>query len=224
MRWTLALLLFALPSFGQDQKPERKDLTANLCVRGKLLFSDDFSGSELSKEWKIAKGKWEILQGALRGSEIATDQHAAVIKHALPGKNVVLQFKFRFLGAKTAACSFDGKGHVCRVVLNSQGFTLRRDVAKDSGEKPATLGKGEVELKPEEWHTMLIEIQGKEMLAQVDDKVFAFGEHAGVDNDKATFGFPVSGESFVVGDVRVWEASPSPDWPANRQKLASAGK
>jgi hypothetical protein len=223
MNRTLAALLLALPAFAQDAKPEpRKDLAANLCIRGKLIFSDDFSAPELSKEWKVAKGKWEIADGTLKGVELAADMHAAVLKHALPSKNVVLQFSFKFDGARSLACSFDGKGHVCRVALSPAGFQVRRDVAKDSGEKASVLGKGTIDLKGD-WHTMLVEIQGKEMLAQVDDKVFAFGEHDGVDVEKSTFGFPMSGESIRIDDVRLWEATPNPDWPAAKQKL-TAGK
>jgi hypothetical protein len=221
LRFPLAALLLASSVPAQEAKQEpRKDLVANLCVRGKLLFSDDFSAAELSKEWKVAKGKWEVADGTLKGSELAADMHAAVIKHALPSKNVVLQFSFKFDGAKSLACSFDGKGHVCRVTLSPAGFQVRRDVAKDSGEKPVVLGKAAIDLKGD-WHTMLVEIQGKEILAQVDDKAFAFGENDGVDAGKATFGFPTSGESIRIREFRLWEAGPNPDWPASREKLAS---
>jgi hypothetical protein len=218
-----ALLLLSGPVLAREtpQDPP-KELSTNLTVRGKLLCSEDFSSPELSADWKVAKGKWEIAEGALRGAELASDMHAAVIKHPLPSKDVVLQFSFKFGGAKSLACSFDGKGHVCRVVLTPTGFQVRRDVAKGSGEKPVVLGKGAIDLSGDR-HTMLIEILGKEMLAQVDDKVFAFGENDGVDADKKTFGFPTSGESISIDDVRVWEATPNPEWAANRQKLA-AGK
>jgi len=213
-----ALLLLAAAGAAQD---EAKELTANLSVRGKLAFSEDFSAKELPKDWKAGKGKWEVVDGALRGAELAADQHAAVIKHPLPGRHFILGFRFKFDGAKRAAVSFDGKGHVCRVLLTPQGFTLQKDGTKDGTEKPARLGTGTVDFKPGEWHSMLIEVQGKEMLAQVDDKVFAFGEHAGIDQDKSTFGFPVTGEGFVVDSIRVWEATPNPDWAANKQKLPS---
>jgi len=215
-------LLTAPVLAGETRQDPPKDLATNLTVRGKLLCSEDFSAAELSKDWKVAKGKWEIADGALQGAELASDLHAAVLKHALPSKDVVLQFSFKFDGAKSLACSFDGKGHVCRVVLSPAGFQVRRDVAKGSGEKPVVLGKAAIDLTGER-HTMLIEILGKEMLAQVDDKVFAFGENDGVEADKKTFGFPTSGESIRIDDVRVWEATPNPDWPANKQKLG-AGK
>jgi hypothetical protein len=210
-RFALALLLLA-----QDAP---KDLQANLGVRGKLAFSDDFK--ELSKEWKVAKGSWEAVDGALRGKEVAADMHAAVIKHALPAKDFILQARFKLDGAKRASISFDGKGHVCRVNLAPTGFVLQRDAPKDGGEKPSQLGRGAVELRPGEWHTILVEVVGKDLLAQVDDRDFAFGAHDGVAADKTTFGFPVSGETLVVDEVKVWEATPNPDWASAKEKLAA---
>ncbi len=196
------------------------DLASRLSLRGKLLFSEDFGGAEVPADWKKSKGEWTIADGALRGKELAADKHAAVIKHPLPAKDFLLQFSFKLDGAKQATCSFDGKGHICRVILTPQGFTLRRDVPKNGDEKPQTLAKGAVELKAGEWHRLLIEIRGREFLAQVDDKVVAFGEHDGVALDKSTFGFPVSGESFAVDSVRLWESLPNPNWPAEKAKLA----
>lgn len=210
----------ALPGLAQDKQDEKKDLQTNLCVRGKELLSESFSGGALPKEWKAAKGKWEIAEGALKGVEVAADQHAAVVKRAIAFRDIVLQFSFKLEGAKRATCSFDGKGHVCRVILSPAGFALQKDGTKDGAEKPAQLGKGTIDLKPGAWHRMLIEIRGKEMLAQVDDQVFVFGEHAGIETDKASFGFPVSGEAFLVDDVKAWEALPNPDWAAAKEKLA----
>lgn len=47
----------------------RPDLTTRLSMRGKLLFSDDFSSGPLGAEWKPLKGAWEIADGVLRGKE-----------------------------------------------------------------------------------------------------------------------------------------------------------
>lgn len=216
MRAMLAAILAAtFPA--QDGK---KDLETQLCVRGKPLLSEDFSAAELSKDWKVAKGKWTVADGALRGVELAADQHAAVVKRPLAFRDLVLQFSFKLDGAKRATCSFDGQGHVCRVILSPQGFTLQKDGSKDGSQKAVVLGKGAVDLKPGEWHRMLVEIRGKEFLAQVDDRVFAFGEHAGIDVDKASFGFPVSGEALIVDDVRAWEALPNPEWPSAKERLS----
>ena len=58
------------------------------------------------------------------------------------------------------------------------------------------------------------------MLAQVDDRAFAFGESERVSLDKKTFGFPVAGEAFIVDKIRIWEASPHPKWAESKSKLA----
>ncbi len=201
---TTLLLALAL----QDPRP---DLTARLAVRGKLLFSDDFSSGALGAEWKPLKGTWDVADGALRGKEKAEDKHAAVLKYLRPYRNLAVQFSFKFDGAKQASLSMDGKGHVCRVVLTPKGFTLRKDGSADKSVKAVDLGKGEIELKPGEWHTMLVEVVGDTLLAQVDDKVVVHGSNAGIDVDKASIGFPVAGEGIVIDDVRVWEATANPD-------------
>jgi hypothetical protein len=193
------------------------DLATKLCVRGKLLLSEDFAAPELGVDWKKSKGEWAVVDGALRGKELAADAHAAVLKRALPAKDAVIQLSFRFDGAKQASVSFDGKGHVCRVILTPAGFTLRRDAAK--GEKPLPLAKAAADFKPGEWHRLLIEIRGGEFLAQVDDKTWAFGQDDGVAAEKTTFGFPVSGDSFSVDSLRIWEALPNPAWPDEKFKL-----
>lgn len=200
----------------QDPRP---DLAARLSTRGKLLFSDDFSSGALGAEWKPLKGAWDIADGVLRGKEKAEDKHAAVLKYLRPYRNLAVQFSFKFDGAKQASLSMDGKGHVCRVVLTPKGFTLRKDGSADKSVKAVDLGKSEVELKAGEWHTMLVEVVGSEFLAQLDDKAVVFGANAGIDVDKASIGFPVSGEGFVIDDVRVWEATVNPEWPALREKL-----
>lgn len=221
MRTLLIALLCLGAVSAQDAKPEpRKDLTTNLCIRGGQIFADDFSGTDLPAGWKVSKGKWTVADGVLKGAELAADDHSAVLKRAFPFRNLVLQVSFKFDGAKKTAVSMDGKSHVCRVHLNAKGFSLQRDVAKDSGEKATVLGKGAIELKPGEWHTLLIEVQGKEMLAQIDDKVFAFGEHEGIDVEKASIGLPTGGESMIFDDIRAWEAQPNPDWPAAKAKLS----
>lgn len=220
MRLFLALLgLITAAGPSAAASPGDGDLKTRLTLRGKLVFSEDFESPEPGGEWNVAKGTWTVADGALRGAELASDDHAAVIKHPVPGNDLVLQFAFRLDGAKRAMVSFDGKGHICRVLLTPTGFMVRSDGTKDKRVKAVVLGKASIDLKPGEWHTMLIEILGKEMLAQVDDRAFAFGENERVAMDKKTFGFPVAGEAFIVDKIRLWEAAPNPDWADSRRTL-----
>src|SRR5947209_18330318 len=106
----LATGLAVLGGYGSaaDAGAEPKTI---MTERGKLLFADDFSQAP-GKEWKAAKGKWEVVDGAVRGSELKSDNHGAATRHALPVKDVVIQYSFKLDGARGTRLSInDPKGH-----------------------------------------------------------------------------------------------------------------
>ncbi len=210
-----ALLFLISAATTEKAPPEMKTLMSE---RGKLLFSDDFSGDAVSKEWKTNLGKWEIVDGALKGTELEKDHHPAVIRHPIAYRNAVFQFSFRLDGAKAINLSLNNReGHVCRVVINANGFTLKRDQPKkDSPEKAAVLDTVKTPIKPGQWHEMIVEVQGKQMLARVDDLHIGYGKHDGIDADKTDFGLPMSGDSAFYDNIRVWEALPKPGWDESK--------
>ena len=197
------------------------DLPTAMSERGKLLFSDDFSGDVPKPAWGQLKGKWELAGGALRGSEVETDNHAGVTRNRIEYRNAVIQFRFKFDGCKTASLSLNNQeGHVGRVILAPKDFTVQRDKPnKKTDAKAAKLATKEAQLADGQWHTLLVEIVGGQMLATLDGKVTAFGEHAGLDTDKKDFGFTVAGSSLLVDDVRVWEATAKKGF--DKQKFAA---
>ncbi|MEN9576309.1 MAG: hypothetical protein RL514_4164 [Verrucomicrobiota bacterium] len=199
------------------------DLPTTMSERGKLRFSDDFAGEALKPEWGLLKGKWALVNGALRGTEVETDNHAAVTRNRFDYRNAVIQLSFKLDGCKTASLSLNNQqGHVGRVLLTPKDFTVQRDKpSKQSAEKAAKLDTKESQLADGQWHTLLVELVGDRMLARVDGKVVAFGEHAGLDTEKKDFGFTVAGSSLLVDNVRVWEATPKKDF--DKKRLAAVG-
>jgi len=190
------------------------------CEKGKELLSEDFSSPTLAKEWRAAKGKWEVKDGAVRGDEIAADKHAAVIRRDLPTHNLIAEFSFRFDGGKQLGFSLnDKKGHVCRAKISPTQLQLNKDVPHDSKEKPPVLDTQKLDLKPGEWHTAVIEVGGNTMVASIDGKVVAFGTHEGIDVDKSNFGFPISGAGVSIKALHVWEAKLPVDPAAAMKKL-----
>jgi hypothetical protein len=196
-----------------------------LTERGKLLFSDDLN-QPLGREWRAAKGKWEVVDGAVRGTELKADMHVAVTRHAMDFRNVVIQYSFKLDGTGMTTLSINAsKGHLCRVLVTPTGFTVRKDDTDKMGPDQAVVFETRnVAIKPGEWHTLLIEIHGKEMLASLDGKELAFGEHEALDQAKANFGFTVRGESASFKDLRVWEALPNKNWEATKARLLEARK
>lgn len=213
-------IVVGLYALAADSSAEPKTL---LTERGKLLVSDDFN-QPLSKDWRTAKGKWEIVDGAIRGTELKTDMHGAVTRRALAFHNIVIQYSFKLDGAKTTSLSVnDPKGHNCRVAITPAGFSVRKDSHDHNNQdKAVVLETRATSIKAGEWHTIVIEILGKELLASLDGKEVAFGANDSIDVSKSNFGLTVAGESVSFKNLRVWEALPNKNWETTKAKLVRA--
>ena len=220
---SLVLPLFVVAALSAaDPPPAPKTL---MTESGKLLFSDDLARPP-GKEWRVAKGKWEPADGGLRGSERKSDMHGAVMRHAMPFRDVVIQYAFRLDGARQTTLSINkAKGHLCRVLVNKAGLTVRKDDSDHDGpDKAVTFETRKTPIEPGTWHTLVVELHGKEMAATLDGEHVAFGGHDALDVDKANFGLTVAGESASFKDLRVWEATPKKDREAAKAKLSAGRK
>jgi hypothetical protein len=211
---------FGVTAFAADASNEPKTLLAE---RGSLLFSDDLNAAP-AKEWRVAKGKWEAVDGALQGQEVPEDKHPAVIRHELKFQNAIFQFSFKLDGAKQAALSInDAKEHVCRVMIRPDGFIVQKDSHDHGASDKAVVFKNvSTPIKAGEWHTLVVEILGQEMLASIDGDKVGFGENELIGTQKANFGLVISGQTASIKNLRVWEALPNKNWAENKAKLASA--
>jgi hypothetical protein len=194
-----------------------------LCERGNLLIADDLD-RPLVADWKPNRGTWAIVDGALRGAERAEDKHAAVLRRRLQGHDLVYQFSFKFDGASRIGFNVDDpKGHCCLAAITPEGLSvIRATHGDDKNDKRVHLDAKPLALKPGTWHSLVVEVQGPNVLASVDDSAVAFGAHAAIDVDKASFAISVSGVSASIKNLRVWEATPNKDWEATRVKLRAA--
>jgi len=195
-----------------------------LTERGKELISDDFSKQPDKPDWKIAKGKWVIADGALKCAEIKSDNHGGNMRRTLAFKDAVFQFDFKFDGAKALSFSInDAKEHVCRAVFNPTGFRAQKDDHDHDGpDKAAPFALKAVKLNDGQWHTAVVEILGDTMAVTLDGKETSFGSNDLIATQKANFGFTVGGESAFYRNLKIWEATPNKEWDATKAKLNAA--
>jgi hypothetical protein len=57
--------------------------------------------------WKTAKGKWENVDGSIKGSEVKEDMHGAVSRHDANFSDGVVSFNFKLDGAKGISLSLN---------------------------------------------------------------------------------------------------------------------
>jgi hypothetical protein len=211
MKGHLALLLSTLASTALAADPAPPQ--TRIAEIDKLVLGDSFAGSSLSKEWKPAKGKWEVVDGTLRGAELAADKHGAVLRTPLKLKDIVIAYDVKLDGARTTSLSINGpKDHLARIIVAPNKFTVQRDDQDHEGpDKSIVFLSKPADIKPGTWHTVVLEMVGDKMVGTLDGKLVGEGsDPTFAAKEKTSPGFTVAGENASFRNVRIYTAKPQP--------------
>lgn len=230
--WLLSscALLLCFTASAAEPSPDTQPL---LTKPGKLLFSEDFSQvphvrdkqNKTKRGWMSGKGKWEIKEGVLVGAENPEDHHGGMLtKPGLAFHNAAVQVSFRLDGVKriTLDANSQALGRIIAVSISSTELSLARSLA--GGDKLEVLDKLPLSLETGAWHTLLLEMQGPDVVASIDGKQIVFGSGERIDVDKTSVQLRVGGESVAFKNLRVWETTPAGTWEAAKAKLLDARK
>lgn len=210
---SLAVILSMATALAGDMQPL-------MVQRGASWLDEAFAGALDTNNWKVAIGSWKIENGTLVGTERPEDHHPAVIK--TPFSNIVAVAQFSFMLKGDARLHFglnDAGGHNSSIQIRPDAVVMNKNADRKNPRTYAPiLDETGAALAPDIWHTMLVELNGAEMLARVDDKLFVCGAHPGINKEKTDMALAVSGAA-VFRNVKLWHATPSPDWAAEKSKL-----
>jgi hypothetical protein len=217
----LALLLplvlgSAVPAFAEEPPM--------LAVPGKVLFESKLDSSPAAP-WKVSKGTWEAVSGTLRGSEKAEDQHGAVMR--LPDKlpDFIIEYEFKFDGAKSTSLSINApKDHMARILISPQSVTIQKDDNDHAGPDQAVVfARFPAKFPPGTWHKVRMEMVGDTMLGKVDEWV-AWGSNDLFKKDRMAPGFTVGGQSVEFRNLTIREATLNPQWESVKAGLPKPGE
>ncbi len=209
----LALATLVVTARAEEPTPP----ATRLAQLDKIEFADSFAGNKLAPEWKVAKGKWEVAGGALRGTQIPADNHGAVLRNPLKLQNMVVAFDVKLDGAKMASLSINApKGHLARIRIAPKLFAVQLDDPDHEGaEKGKVFFTKPVEFAAGTWHTVVLEMVGDSMVGTLDGKIVGHGSDPSLlAKEKFAPGFTVAGESASFRNVRIYsaKAEPKADW------------
>jgi len=184
-------------------------LSVSAAVAYSEEVTEDFSSGEVPSAWPVAKGEWQVQDGALVGKEVASDKHAAVLTIPDPHGDSKISFKFRADGMKMFALSYNHpKGHLFRVKVDPKMVMLITDKdKKDPASKAETLDKKEFAAKSGEWIEFSCVVKGDTVMVKVGD-VELSGTHDCLTKGKTGYRFVVAGESVGIDDI-VFESAKS---------------
>ena len=210
------LLAAAHPSFGEDK--------SLLAIPGNVIYENKLADAP-GAPWKSAKGLWEGVSGVMRGSEKPEDKHGAVTR--LPNKlaDFVIEYEFKFEGAKSTSLSINAvKDHMARIAITPKSVTIQRDDNDHDGpDKAVVFARFPADLQPGIWHTVRMEMVGDTMLGKVDDLI-AWGSSDLFKQDRMAPGLTVGGQSVDFRNLKIREATLNPDWGAVQATLPKPGE
>jgi hypothetical protein len=207
--WLLALLVFG----AQDSRPEPRTL---MCKRGALVLHEKFEGHAFPKDWHQGKGQWVVENGILKGAEVPEDKHQAYASRKVAESNAIIQFSFKLDGARLVGAFFNGKEKAAALSISADSVRLFRIPSW------TLVGSAKAKLDDKDWHTLVWEVYGDEMVATVDDKVSAAAKVEGLllERDYLELNTRGSGGQWgLFKDVKVWKAEPDGEWPQRRAAL-----
>lgn len=167
------------------------------------------SGKDARPEW------WHIVDGALRGRNFPEEFHPAGITRKIAGDDVRVSFRFRFSPGGMAGITVRGPNpiverdfHVAALHIRPTSISAADNTVlhpKDSPEAAALAKQGgwnrkffyakkeDVNIAPDEWHDLSLELRGKELTAFIDGrKVLEYSTLAG-DAPKTSIGLQPGG-------------------------------
>lgn len=214
----VSLLSVVSPS-ANGEEAAKPSATPLYGVPGKCLLQSDFSNSKLEEAWQVEKGKWEVSDGTLVGTQIPEQNHAAVLRHQLALHDFVAEFTFKFNGGKAIKLVLNKNTvHIATVAIWPGVLTIDKQPERDSGKKIRRIDAQNVKLNADDWHTAVVEVVGDTIVASIDGSHIVFGSDDGLDIDKTDFDFAANG-SAAIRTLKICQATAPADTQTARQKL-----
>jgi hypothetical protein len=197
---------------------------ALLAVPGKVLYHNNFNTAPEAK-WQAIKGSWEIANGVLRAAELEADHHGAVIRLQDELPDFVIDFEFKFEGAKSTSLSINAvKDHMARILITPKAVTIRRDDNDHDGpDKVVIFGVFPVDFKSGSWHKVHLEMVGDTLLGKVDDLI-AWGSDPLFKEKRTNPGLTAAGQSVDFRNFTIRSATLNPKWNTVKKTPPKPGK
>jgi hypothetical protein len=197
--------------------------TPMLAVPGKVLYEGKLDTS-LSAPWRAIKGDWELKDGVWRGSEKPEDKHGAVTRMNTKLKDFIIEYEFKFEGAKSTSLSINAvKDHMARILITPKSVTVQRDDNDHEGpDKAVVFARIPVDFQSGTWHKVRLEMVGDTLLGKVDDLV-AWGSNDLFKQERVNPGFTVGGQSVEFRNLTIREATLNPEWEKVKATLPAPG-
>ncbi|MCP5559519.1 MAG: hypothetical protein H7A55_17380 [Verrucomicrobiaceae bacterium] len=199
-------------------------------------FASGFNGWRYNSAATGGKsGRWEVANGEFRGVETRGANHPGTASFGIQYKDAIIQCEVRLNDVPDEGRKYrslflkatDAKDYVVSLSVGTGGMFLTPYDAAKINPTTKQRDKGSVSrvltpIKLNEWHTVVMEIHGDEVVATLDGKSTTLSNPL-IGSDKRSIMLGAGTEA-SFRHLRIWEALPNPKWAENKATLTAAAK
>ncbi len=219
-RLTLSILFFVFAhlTFADEPTPP----ATKLVKPGKLITTEKFDredsvGTQKKRGttgWATVLGDWKIVDGAAYGiseppSKKRPKGHAAGCDQIVGLDDFVISGEFKLGKAhQVGVITRDSNQpplHLGRVLITKKSIWIQKMTGISKETRSEVLTKIDVPVDTNTWHKFVIEVQGGQFLARIDDHILE-ATHLRFADRKGRIGFIAGGEGAQFRNVSLWEA------------------
>ncbi len=194
-------------------------------------FASGFSGWRYNAGPGTGKsGRWTLANGIFTGIESPDAHHPATASLGVPFKDAIIQCDVRLNDVPAEGRQYrslfvkatDAKDYVISLSVGQGGLFLtpydadRINPATKQREK-GPLARLLTPIKLNEWHTVVLEIKGDEVVGTIDNKSITVSNPLiAADKHSLMLG---AGTEASFRNLRVWEALPKSDWSKRKPAI-----
>ncbi|MEW4455441.1 family 16 glycoside hydrolase [Bremerella sp. JC817] len=215
----LCLISFAAVAYADKPAPPETQLVkpGERITFDKLDQEEAFGrkGKPGANGWRAGIGEWSVVDGAGYAKEEGPSEkrprgHEAVCEHIVDLGDLVLTGEFKLGPAPQVGfvCrdTHQPNHHLGRVLITPSAIWIQKmsGIAKET--RKEELKRIKVDIDPNTWHKVTVEVKGDRWLVRVDDHVLE-GSHERFLDRKGRVGFVARGEGAQFRNVAIWKAA-----------------
>lgn len=161
--------------------------------------------------WQAGIGQWRIEDGALIGDEVAEDNHPSSLTHRFETDNLIITAQVQ-LGTATQiafACrdTVPPNNHLGRLYITPDKLWIQHMSGISKTTKAERLTTVDVDIDPDKWYDVTIEIIGDHYRATVGDEELE-ATHSRFADAKGIVALVNKGQGAKFKNVELWKAEP----------------
>lgn len=161
-------------------------------------------------EWNAGIGEWRVEEGALVGDEVAEDNHASSLTYKFEATDLIIRAQVRLETAEQMAFACRDNVppnlHLGRLYITPDKLWIQHMSGISKTTKSERIAVEEVEIDPEEWYDVTIEIVGETYRAKVGDHELE-ATHPRFADTKAIVALVNKGQGARWKNVEIWKAA-----------------